>query len=332
MKKFLTILLVGIMILSLSACGEKGEQFDWNDMELSSILPAPKSNIGQIFTNTEDNLSIYIHETSKEEYKNYLAECQSTGFTVESDKSENIYTAYNDAGYKLSLWYMESGKELHIDLDAPIKMQTLQWPTSEIAKLLPIPKSTLGKIRSESSKQLYIYVGETSLDDYNAYVNACSEKGFSMNYDKGDTHYSADNADGYHISIQYQGNNVMSIEISISNEKSTPENENTPPASSIEPTTSNEKTNLVNGMRPEFKEAMESYEAFYDEYCAFMKKYKKNPSDLTLLSQYADMVSKLAEMDEKFEAWNENEMNDAELKYYLEVSNRITQKLLEVAQ
>ncbi len=33
------------------------------------------------------------------------------------------------------------------------------------------------------------------------------------------------------------------------------------------------ETNLVNGMRPKFKEAMDSYEAFYDEYCTFMKKY-----------------------------------------------------------
>lgn len=40
---------------------------------------------------------------------------------------------------------------------------------------------------------------------------------------------------------------------------------------------------LVDGLRPEFKEAMDSYEAFYDEYCAFMKKYMKNPTDLKLL-------------------------------------------------
>ena len=87
-----------------------------------------------------------------------------------------------------------------------------------------------------------------------------------------------------------------------------------------------------NEMRPEFKEAMDSYEAFYDEYCAFMKEYSENPSDLTLLSQYGEMMTQLSDMTEKFEAWNEDEMNDAELNYYLEVSNRVAQKLLEVAQ
>lgn len=88
----------------------------------------------------------------------------------------------------------------------------------------------------------------------------------------------------------------------------------------------------VDGMRPEFKAAMDSYEAFYNEYCEFMKKYMENPTDLTLLGEYADMMSKSTEMNQTFEAWNEADMNDAELAYYLEVNNRVAQKLLEVAQ
>ncbi len=89
---------------------------------------------------------------------------------------------------------------------------------------------------------------------------------------------------------------------------------------------------LVDGMRPEFKEAMDSYEEFYDKYCDFMKKYAEDPSDLTMLAEYADMMSKAADMSEKFDAWDEDEMNNAELKYYLEVNNRVAQKLLEVSQ
>lgn len=99
-----------------------------------------------------------------------------------------------------------------------------------------------------------------------------------------------------------------------------------------EPEDSNSSDTLVDGMRPEFKEAMDSYEAFYDGYCDFMKEYADNPTDISLLAEYADMMSKAADMSKKFDAWDEDEMNDAELKYYLEVSNRVAQKLLEVAQ
>lgn len=84
---------------------------------------------------------------------------------------------------------------------------------------------------------------------------------------------------------------------------------------------------LVDGMRPEFKEAMDAYEAFYDEYVDFMKKYSANPTDFSLLMQYAGMLTKVAEMDEAFNKWDQEDLNNAELKYYLEVNNRVMQKL-----
>ena len=88
--------------------------------------------------------------------------------------------------------------------------------------------------------------------------------------------------------------------------------------------------NAMDGMRAEFKEAMDSYEVFYEEYCAFLAEYEKNPTDLLLLAQYADMVSKLAETDQKFAIWENKNMTHTELTYYSALSNRITQKLLEI--
>jgi len=43
---------------------------------------------------------------------------------------------------------------------------------------------------------------------------------------------------------------------------------------------------------PEFKEAMDSYEAFFDEYMAFLKLLDEDPSDMSLLIQYADFMSR----------------------------------------
>lgn len=83
-------------------------------------------------------------------------------------------------------------------------------------------------------------------------------------------------------------------------------------------------------IRPEFKEAMDAYEAFYDEYCKFMEEYKKNPTDLSLLGKYTEMLTKLDEMNKAFQAWDEDEMSTAELKYYLDVNNRVTQKMIDI--
>ncbi len=86
------------------------------------------------------------------------------------------------------------------------------------------------------------------------------------------------------------------------------------------------------GFRPEFKVAMDAYEAFYDEYCDFLAEFNKNPTSQSLLSRYTDFLKRAEEFDEKFDEWDGDKLNDAELKYYLEVQNRVMQKLLSVPE
>ena len=105
--------------------------------------------------------------------------------------------------------------------------------------------------------------------------------------------------------------------------------ESVPKESSSE-TADNVATTLVEGMRLEFKEAMDTYEAFYSEYCDFMKDYKKNPTDPALLAKYSELLTKAVDVEEAFEAWGEDELNNEELKYYIEVNSRVMQKMVEV--
>ena len=90
----------------------------------------------------------------------------------------------------------------------------------------------------------------------------------------------------------------------------------------------NNATENASGVSPEFKAALDSYERFFDEYIAIMNRMKSNPSDLSILSQYADYMGRYADMLQKFEAMEKQDMTKEEMAYYLEVSNRITQKLL----
>ena len=85
-------------------------------------------------------------------------------------------------------------------------------------------------------------------------------------------------------------------------------------------------------IRPEFKEAMDSYEAFFDEYIDFMNRYKENPTNTELLMQSADMLTKEAKMLKEFDDWEKSgDMTTAETAYYLEVHARIYEKLATVA-
>ena len=97
-----------------------------------------------------------------------------------------------------------------------------------------------------------------------------------------------------------------------------------------ENTTAEATETMVSGMRYEFKAAMDSYEAFMNEYVDFMKKYNSNPSDFDLLTDYADYMSKYSEFVEDFEKWDDEEMNTAETAYYIDVQARVSKKLLEI--
>ena len=84
------------------------------------------------------------------------------------------------------------------------------------------------------------------------------------------------------------------------------------------------------GISPEFKEAMDSYEAFFDEYVEFMKTYADSDNPTALLMEYAEYMEKYADAMEKLDKLEEEDLTPAEEAYYIAAMARIQQKLLEV--
>lgn len=97
------------------------------------------------------------------------------------------------------------------------------------------------------------------------------------------------------------------------------------------PTTTTPTNNTSSEIDADFKAAMDSYEKFFDEYVAIIKKYKANPTDLSILTDYATYMSQYADMIQKLEEWESKDLNTAEAAYYVDVQARIAKKLLEVA-
>ncbi len=100
----------------------------------------------------------------------------------------------------------------------------------------------------------------------------------------------------------------------------------------VQETPVEEKIEQTGGIGTEFKSAMDSYESFMTEYVDYMKKYKANPSDISLLSEYSKYVSKYADMCKEFDKWKDKQLNPDEMAYYVDVQARVSKKLLEVAQ
>ena len=115
-----------------------------------------------------------------------------------------------------------------------------------------------------------------------------------------------------------------------SNNSSTPietssKKEEKPSSSSKENKSDNNK------IGSDFKSAMDSYEDFMNDYVSFMKKYSANPTDMSLLTDYAKYISDYSDFIADFEKWEDEDLNSAELDYYIKVQTRVSKKLLEIA-
>lgn len=236
-----------------------------------------------------------------------------------------------------------------------------RWSDSELAGMIPEPESKYGRVSSESEQSFTIDVYQVSQDQFEDYVDACKECGFTVDYSRYGSSYSAENEAGCSLSLHYDDNEKeMRISLyapkeqenldeekessdlqedsqepdsSEENSMDSQESDTESRAETEESVSAQEQTSgeLVDGMHLEFKEAMDSYEAFYDEYCELMKQVAEDASNMTVLTKYMEFLSKMEEVDEKFEAWEDGDMNDAEMKYYLEVHNRILQKMMEIS-
>ena len=89
----------------------------------------------------------------------------------------------------------------------------------------------------------------------------------------------------------------------------------------------------VDEIRPEVKEFLDAYETCMDEYVDFMEKYRNaDPtSTVSMMGDYYSILARYTEFAEKIDAFDESELNHAEMAYYLEVTGRVSQKLLSAA-
>lgn len=322
MKKTMAWLCATALAFTLTACNSGGQVSSveapdgWPTTGLVELLPIPPGSVASV-DNGDDTFDADIEECSVDEYNEYVTACEDAGFTVDAEKESNSYEAYSEDGHKLELYYWDSNETMDITLDAPIEMSEITWPTMGAASLVPAPESTTGFISSDSSTYFYAYIGETDEAAFADYINTCGEAGFTVDYDKGDTWYHADDARGNQLSLRYIGFNIMTVDITASDE----------PASDVAA-----EDGGATEVSADFKATMDSYEAFFNEYVEFIQAYEADPSSPDLLAQYADIMTRYSEMAGEMEAIDEESLSAADYAYYIEVTGRITAKLAEIGQ
>lgn len=82
---------------------------------------------------------------------------------------------------------------------------------------------------------------------------------------------------------------------------------------------------------PDFKETMDSYEAFCDDYVKFMQDYSSGEMNvMDMLEDYTKMLTDMSDWSYKIEEIDTNNLSPADSAYYTLVTLRVSKKLLDV--
>ena len=222
----------------------------------------------------------------------------------------------------------------------PTTYGTIEWPSDGLGSFIPVPISKTGEIMWDSSDSFLAVIAKTSKSDFSKYINKCKDKGFSIDCLEDDTGYMAKNRDGYKVTLIFEDDNTMNVSVyapddessnkeSSKKEQSSKKQESKKEESSKKESSKEEKSDS-DTVTPSFKEMMDEYEEFMNKYVDFMKSYDAN--DVTMLSEYTELLSQYNTYMDKVSKIDEDELSSADLAYYLDVTNRVNKKLLEVQQ
>lgn len=305
------------------------EKLEWPNNGIATVIPKPDAKYGELSSYYENSLYATINEASQKDFDKYIDSCINKGFLIESERSLHAYEAYNEDGHKLRLVFYDD--YYTIDLDAPGKIEEFSWPNTYLAKHLPAPKSNKGKIKYDNENSLSILIGQTSYEDYQNYIDKVYDAGFNIDYSKGDKYFNASDEEGNKVDISYQGKNIMQIVAYKSEKTDNEKTEVVKEENKVEESVEDNILEINNDVDPDLKKFLDEYESFIDDYIAFMEKYNESDNGIELMGDYIKMMAKYSTMEENLENYDEDNMSDADLAYYLEVTTRCSTKLLNAS-
>lgn len=202
---------------SSSLTSESSEvRFNWSDVVLVSAgLPNPSTDKGEITVNTAEALAVRLDGINSGAFNSYISDCENKGYTVDPEKSDVTYSAFNGEGYRISLTFNPDESTMSIDVSSPPILNNIKWPDTPLGDLLPKPEYKNGCINESSEELLSMDLGDMSADKYKDYVAQIKKAGYVYNEDENEKHYSAENEDGYRITTDYKGNNIISVSIGV---------------------------------------------------------------------------------------------------------------------
>ena len=185
----------------------------WKDHSIAGFLPEPPSSMGKFTYERSDEVEVLLSGLTSQDFTDYCTRCKETGFVIDIEYDNDQYSAYNDDGYQVEVFFWPGRTTMEIRFSWPIQFGEIDWPNRGIGSLLPKPDSTLANVSYDSSNFYAVYVSMTP-EEYRRYVQKCIDVGFKSDVYKSDKYYSADYDNDISIIVSYEGFNTTYIDIS----------------------------------------------------------------------------------------------------------------------
>lgn len=293
------VALLGTMGCSGNDANNPTGQFgsiEWPDSGPALLVPHPGSDFGIIQESTPTKLSVMLGNYDREKFAFYIEACEAAGFTVNEAKGGESFVAENSQGAKLRLDFHRAQGYMALNLEVP---QSVADALKELANL---SSQTEASSLDDSAAD-----GSPDLDDNKASTTSSGNisEGSSLT-DPGASGTTGPNSGG------------------------AADNTSSPSGSSgtSGPNESSDNADASN-VSPEFKEAMDGYEALVDEALATLKEQEEDP-DASGFESLGKVLSTYLELKQNLDAIDTDSLSAADLAYFEEVSPRIFSKLAEL--
>lgn len=298
------------------------EEYDVEDEDIKDIyitgfshkFAAPKQTVSGtpcVIDNT------YFQVESIKQYE-IMQPDKATIVYLDKEKAYTIYYDFKSGNYS---WANEDG----IEID--------QWSDGDLASLISKPNAQVISCTEDSTTFNFTSYG-VSKEQFEKYVQACKEKGFILDVSNWETYYNAKNENDYELSIDYyEKDDRMDGCVRAPEKKKTsePNSKDEKASSTLSKEYSETETSNVSVKNETWKQFLKDYEDWADRYVEFIKKYKENPNNSSLFSEYSKFLTETVEWTNKAQEY-EDELRNTEvssefLTEYINTVGRILEKI-----
>lgn len=288
------VALLGITGCSGGDANDPTEQFgaiEWPDSGPALLVPHPGSDFGIIQESSHTKLSALLGNYDREKFAFYIEACEAAGFTVNEAKGGESFVAESPQGAKLRLDFHRAQGYMALNLEVP---QNVADALRELAGLSSRDEEGNQGTNTADGTPNPIDAAENGLPS-----DSAGEDGGTPG--SGSSGSATDNPDTSSTAAPEEGpdNNASGLAADASN------------------------------VTPEFKEAMDSYEALADEALATLQAQEEDP-DASGIESLWQILDTYLELKQNLDAIDTDNLSAADLAYFEEVSPRIFSKLAQL--